>query len=116
MSRDAMPTSAKSSDSNPSRRRLRSAGISRRRVRSPVAPKITSVQGGAGGAVSVSAMLSFYLVLRYLPIMGFNTILVVMGVSGSGKTTVAAMLAGALGVGFLEGDGMHPKTNVEKMK
>jgi gluconokinase len=48
--------------------------------------------------------------------MGFNTILVVMGVSGSGKTTVAAMLAGALGVGFLEGDGMHPKANVEKMK
>ena len=48
--------------------------------------------------------------------MGFNTILVVMGVSGSGKTTVAEMLAEALGVGFLEGDEMHPKSNVEKMK
>ena len=48
--------------------------------------------------------------------MGFNTILVVMGVSGSGKTTVAAMLAGALGVDFLEGDALHPRTNVEKMK
>ncbi len=48
--------------------------------------------------------------------MGFNTILVVMGVSGSGKTTVAAMLAGALGVGFLEGDALHPKCNVEKMR
>jgi gluconokinase len=48
--------------------------------------------------------------------MGFNTILVVMGVSGSGKTTVAAMLAGALGVAFLEGDELHPRTNVEKMK
>ena len=48
--------------------------------------------------------------------MGFKPVLVVMGVSGSGKTTVAAMLAGALGVGFLEGDEMHPRTNVEKMK
>jgi gluconokinase len=48
--------------------------------------------------------------------MGFDTILVVMGVSGSGKTTVAAMLAGALGVGFLEGDDLHPRSNVEKMK
>ena len=48
--------------------------------------------------------------------MGFNTIFVVMGVSGSGKTTVAAMLARALGVGFLEGDEMHPGSNVEKMK
>jgi gluconokinase len=61
-------------------------------------------------------MLSFHLVLRYPRIMGFNTILVVMGVSGSGKTTVAKCLAGALGVGLLEGDEMHPKTNVEKMR
>jgi gluconokinase len=48
--------------------------------------------------------------------MAFDTILVVMGVSGSGKTTVAAMLAGALGVDFLEGDDFHPRANVEKMK
>jgi gluconokinase len=48
--------------------------------------------------------------------MGFKTILVVMGVSGSGKTTVAAMLANALGVGFLEGDELHPPANVEKMR
>lgn len=47
--------------------------------------------------------------------MAFNTILVVMGVSGSGKTTVAVMLARALGVSFLEGDELHPKSNVEKM-
>ncbi|MCW5734719.1 MAG: gluconokinase [Enhydrobacter sp.] len=39
-----------------------------------------------------------------------------MGVSGSGKTTIAEMLAGALGVGFLEGDDLHPSSNVEKMK
>ena len=48
--------------------------------------------------------------------MVFDTILVVMGVSGSGKTTVAAMLAGALGAEFLEGDDLHPRSNVEKMK
>jgi len=45
-----------------------------------------------------------------------ETIVIVMGVSGSGKTTVAAMLAGALGVDFLEGDDLHPMSNVEKMK
>ena len=48
--------------------------------------------------------------------MAFDTILVVMGVSGSGKTTVAEMLAAALGVEFLEGDKLHPRANVEKMK
>ncbi len=45
-----------------------------------------------------------------------KTIAIVMGVSGSGKTTVAAMLAGALGVAFLEGDELHPRANVEKMR
>jgi gluconokinase len=45
-----------------------------------------------------------------------NIIVVVMGVSGSGKTTVAAMLAGRLGCQFLEGDDLHPPSNVEKMK
>jgi gluconokinase len=44
------------------------------------------------------------------------TIVVVMGVSGSGKTTVAAMLAGALHCQFLEGDDLHPPANVEKMR
>lgn len=39
-----------------------------------------------------------------------------MGVSGSGKTTVAAMLAGALHCPFLEGDELHPPANVEKMR
>ena len=44
------------------------------------------------------------------------TIVVVMGVSGSGKTTVAAMLAGRLHVHFLEGDDLHPTANVQKMR
>jgi len=42
-------------------------------------------------------------------------IVVVMGVSGSGKTTVAALLAAALGCQFQEGDDLHPTENVEKM-
>ena len=43
-------------------------------------------------------------------------IVVVMGVSGSGKSTVAALLAGALGCHFQEGDDLHPRENVEKMR
>jgi len=41
---------------------------------------------------------------------------VLMGVSGSGKTTVAALLAAALGCQFREGDDLHPRENVEKMR
>lgn len=39
-----------------------------------------------------------------------------MGVSGSGKTTVASNLAGRLGWRFEEGDALHPQANIEKMK
>ena len=42
-------------------------------------------------------------------------IIVVMGVSGSGKTTVAALVSAALGCQFQEGDDLHPAENVEKM-
>jgi gluconokinase len=42
--------------------------------------------------------------------------LVVMGVSGSGKTTVAELLAKRLGWPFMEGDRLHPPANVEKMR
>jgi gluconokinase len=42
-------------------------------------------------------------------------ILIVMGVSGSGKTTVAALLAGRLNWKFQEGDALHPQANVDKM-
>ena len=42
-------------------------------------------------------------------------IVVLMGVSGSGKTTIAALLAAALGWQFQEGDDLHPPANVEKM-
>ena len=41
--------------------------------------------------------------------------LVVMGVSGSGKTTVARLLAERLGWRFQEGDALHPPANLAKM-
>lgn len=42
-------------------------------------------------------------------------LIVVMGVSGSGKSTVGAMLADALGATFTDGDSLHPAANVAKM-
>lgn len=41
--------------------------------------------------------------------------LVVMGVAGSGKSTVGARLAARLGCEFAEGDAFHPPANVAKM-
>lgn len=46
---------------------------------------------------------------------GHNKRWVVMGVSGSGKSTIGAALAHALGVPFIEGDAFHPDRNVAKM-
>ena len=43
-------------------------------------------------------------------------VLVVMGVSGSGKTTIAALLAGRLHWQFEEGDTLHPPGNIEQMR
>ena len=43
-------------------------------------------------------------------------VVVLMGVSGSGKTTIGKILAGKLGWPFVEGDDYHPAANVEKMR
>ena len=43
-------------------------------------------------------------------------IAVLMGVSGSGKTTIGSALAERLGWPFLDGDDFHPPANVAKMK
>ena len=43
------------------------------------------------------------------------SVIVVMGVSGSGKSTIAAMLAHRLRWVYEDGDWFHPKSNVEKM-
>jgi gluconokinase len=42
-------------------------------------------------------------------------VLVVMGVAGSGKTTVGPLLAGRLGWAYAEADDFHPQANVDKM-
>ncbi|GGF38310.1 gluconokinase [Marmoricola endophyticus] len=41
---------------------------------------------------------------------------VVMGVSGSGKTTVAEKLADRIGAALVEGDDLHPQANRDKMR
>ena len=41
--------------------------------------------------------------------------IIVMGVSGSGKSTIGTLLAEALGWPFADADGFHPVANVAKM-
>ena len=43
-------------------------------------------------------------------------IIVVMGVAGSGKTTVGRLLARRLGWPFFDADDFHPAANIEKMR
>jgi gluconokinase len=42
-------------------------------------------------------------------------LIVVMGVAGSGKTTIGKGLAEALDAQFVDADDCHPKSNIEKM-
>jgi len=44
------------------------------------------------------------------------SVIVVMGVSGAGKSTIAAMLAHRLGWTFEDADWFHPPGNIEKMR
>jgi gluconokinase len=44
------------------------------------------------------------------------TAIIVMGVSGSGKSTIGQALADELGWAFRDGDAFHPAANVEKMR
>ncbi len=43
-------------------------------------------------------------------------IVIVMGTTGSGKTTIGNLLAKRMGWEFVDGDDFHPAANVEKMK
>ncbi|MEU6824597.1 gluconokinase [Streptomyces atriruber] len=42
-------------------------------------------------------------------------VVVVMGVAGTGKTTIGPLLADRLGVPYAEGDDFHPPANIQKM-
>ena len=44
-----------------------------------------------------------------------SRLIVVMGVSGCGKTRIGIEIAARLGLAFVEGDTLHPRGNVEKM-
>jgi gluconokinase len=44
-----------------------------------------------------------------------QTSIVVMGVSGSGKSTIGALLATRLRLPFIDGDDLHPQANKQKM-
>lgn len=45
-----------------------------------------------------------------------SVVIIIMGVSGCGKTTIADLLARSLGWRYQEGDHLHPEANVEKMR
>lgn len=45
-----------------------------------------------------------------------NPVIYIMGVSGSGKTTIGKLLAEKTGLPFFDGDDYHPLENKEKMK
>ena len=83
--------------------------------RSPIRPRpALSRSGGRTPARSWSAARSHSsrdLRLTRLAAM----IVIVAGVSGSGKTTVGAMLAGRLSWRFADADAFHPTANIEKM-
>ena len=43
-------------------------------------------------------------------------VIVIMGVAGSGKSTIGQALARDLGWGFIDADDLHPPANIEKMR
>lgn len=45
-----------------------------------------------------------------------NPVIYIMGVAGSGKTTIGKLLAEQTGLPFFDGDDYHPVENKEKMK
>jgi carbohydrate kinase (thermoresistant glucokinase family) len=45
-----------------------------------------------------------------------SMLIVMMGVSGSGKSVLGSKLAAMLAWDFLEGDDLHPSTNIERMR
>ncbi|MCL6265677.1 gluconokinase [Flagellimonas myxillae] len=44
-----------------------------------------------------------------------NSVFILMGVSGTGKSTIGNRLSEVLGIPFFDGDDYHPEANVQKM-
>ncbi|WP_455169683.1 shikimate kinase, partial [Aegicerativicinus sediminis] len=44
-----------------------------------------------------------------------NPLIIIMGVSGSGKTTIGRKLAESINIPFYDADDYHPEANVVKM-
>lgn len=72
--------------------------------------------GALGGEVSVSREPQRAWSAAVAHTVRLPVIAVIMGVSGSGKTTISALLAAALGCQFQEGDDLHSAQSVEKMQ
>ena len=70
---------------------------------------------GRAGTVLVGEASGVRCLQRACRHLGWPPVLVVMGVSGAGKTTVAKALAARLGWLFKEGDDLHPAGNIAKM-
>ncbi|GAB3426558.1 gluconokinase [Niabella aquatica] len=45
-----------------------------------------------------------------------SKVIIVMGVSGSGKTTTGKIIANVKGFVFMDGDDLHPQANIQKMQ
>ena len=45
-----------------------------------------------------------------------SKLVLIMGVSGCGKTTVGSLLSKEIGLPFFDADDFHPKRNVDKMR
>lgn len=46
----------------------------------------------------------------------FQKVYIIMGVSGTGKSTIGKLLSNTLEIPFFDGDDFHPRENIEKME
>lgn len=60
-------------------------------------------------------MTTFDFAAEHTPLSAAAPLVVVMGVSGCGKSTIGALVADAMNVPFLDGDSLHPLANIHKM-
>lgn len=70
---------------------------------------------GPGGIIITISPTAFHSMPEAIPVNP-PPIVVVMGVSGCGKTAVGRLLAARLGVPFHDADTFHPPENVERMR